>query len=356
MRIVHLFWGLEVGGTETMLVDIVNEQVLNAEVHIVVLSNRYDRSVLSSLNAGVGVTFVNRPVSSRNPWYLIKLHRVLRRLKPDILHSHAEYIIDAIPFRNAPIVATIHDTGLTLPASIRKHRGIFVISEAVKQDILARYPDLDLKVVYNGIHFSNVRHKEKYGGRPFRVVQIGRLVHEKKGQDILIKALSHVTEKLGEGAMNVDFIGEGESRGFLEGLADELGVGQWCRFLGLRSRQETYDLLPAYDLLVQPSRYEGFGLTVVEGMAAKVPVLVSDKEGPMEIVDNGRYGFFFRSGDFQDCADRMIEIMELSQDREMAGRTDEAYEYAKGRFDIRGTAKKYLEEYAKVLAGGTGKE
>ena len=117
-----------------MLVDIVNEQVLNAEIHIIVISNRYDKSVLSSLDGRVGVTYINRPVSSRNPWYLIKLHWVVRRLKPNVLHSQDEHIIDTIPFRKAPIVATIHDTGLTLPTSIRKHEGIFAISEAVKQE------------------------------------------------------------------------------------------------------------------------------------------------------------------------------------------------------------------------------
>lgn len=338
-----------------MLADIVNEQVLNAEVHLIVLSNRYDRSVLSSLDARVGVTCIDRPVSSRNPWYLIKLDRVLRRLKPDILHSHAEHIVDAIPFRKAPIVATIHETGVTLPTSIRKHQEIFVISEAVKQDILARYPKLDLKVVYNGVQFSGVRQKEEYGGRPFRVVQVSRLMHQKKGQDILIRALGHVIERIGEGALTVDFVGEGESREFLEGLANELGVGRWCRFLGLRSRRETYELLPSYDLLVQPSRHEGFGLTVVEGMAAKVPVLVSDIEGPMEIVGGGRYGSIFRNEDFQDCGDRMIEIAELSQNLEMPKRMNEVYEYAKDRFDIEVTAKKYLEEYAKVLAGSRGR-
>ena len=84
-----------------------------------------------------------------------------------------------------------------------------------------------------------------------------------------------------------------------------------------RPVQPTGDIraFPSYDLLVQPSRYEGFGLTVVEGMAAGVPVLVSDIEGPMEVIDKGRHGFAFRSEDFHDCGDRMMEIMELSRDR-----------------------------------------
>ena len=52
-----------------------------------------------------------------------------------------------------------------------------------------------------------------------------------------------------------------------------------------------------------------------------------------------------------DWGDRIIEIMELSRP-EMVGRMSEAYEYAKGRFDIGVTAKTYLEEYGKVLTCG----
>ncbi len=333
-----------------MLVDIVNEQVLNAEVHIIIVNNLYDRSVLNSLDERVGVICIGRPVSSRNPWYVVKLHRALGQLKPDILHAHAERLVDMIPLRRVPIVTTIHDTRVTLSRSIRKYQRIFVISEAVKRDILERYPELDPKVVYNGIQFSKIRQKDRYGDRPFRVLQISRLMHQKKGQDILLDALSHANGKIGEGALTVDFIGEGESRQFLEDQARQLGVDRWCTFLGLRSRQETYELLPRYDLLVQPSRYEGFGLTVVEGMAARLPVLVSDIEGPMEIIDNGSYGFFFRCDDFKDCGDRLIEVMELSREEGMIERVNKAYEYAKDRFDIRVTANEYMHECQKVIA------
>jgi glycosyltransferase involved in cell wall biosynthesis len=84
-------------------------------------------------------------------------------------------------------------------------------------------------------------------------------------------------------------------------------------------------------------------------MAAKLPVLVSDIEGPMEIIDRGRHGFFFRSEDFKDCGDRIIEIMHLSRTSDFPPRINESYEYAKNRFDIRLTARKYLEEYEKII-------
>ena len=135
-----------------------------------------------------------------------------------------------------------------------------------------------------------------------------------------------------------------------ENLARELGVSRWCGFLGLRTRLKTYERLPGYDLLVQPSRYEGFGLTVVEGMAAGLPVLVSNIEGPMEIIDGGRHGFFFQSNDFKYCGDKMIEIMEMSRGPEITKRMCEAYDYAKGRFDIGVTVDKYVQEYRKVIS------
>jgi glycosyltransferase involved in cell wall biosynthesis len=168
--------------------------------------------------------------------------------------------------------------------------------------------------------------------------------------------LRYVNDKIGEGSLTVDFVGVDLSGKFLESLAGELGVTQWCRFLGLRTRQETYELLPGYDLLVQPSRYEGFGLTVAEGMGAGVPVLVSDIEGPMEVIDRGRHGFFFRSEDFKDCGDKIIEIMKLSDAANFGKRMQEACEYAKSRFDVRITARKYLEEYEKVIKASRNAE
>jgi glycosyltransferase involved in cell wall biosynthesis len=350
MRIAHLAWSLRTGGLETMLVDIVAEQSLSAEVFVVVINREYDESVMMSLSERVGIVRIERPASSRNPWYSVRLHRVLRRLKPDILHSHGRHIVEMLPFRSVPIVATMHDTRIRLSSSVRRHEKVFVISEAVKEDLLARYPGLDLTVIHNGIDFSQIRQKERYGACPFRIVQVGSLNHPKKGQDVTLWALRYVNDKLGDGSLTADFIGEGESRQFLEGLAAELGVSQWCRFLGLLSRQQTYDLLPGYDLLVQPSRYEGFGLTVVEGMAANLPVLVSDIEGPMEVIDKGRHGFFFRSEDFKDCGDRIIDIMQLSRTPDFPARINESYEYAKNRFDIRLTARNYLDEYEKTLS------
>jgi glycosyltransferase involved in cell wall biosynthesis len=350
MRIVHLIFALNVGGAETMLADIIREQSLHAEVFVVIINSEYNGSVLRSLDEKAGVIKINRPPSSKNPWYFIKLNRVLRRLKPDILHTHNNWIINMIPFWIAPVVATIHGTKVKLSGSTGRYRKIFAISEAVKEDLLARDPSLDIDVIYNGIEFSGIRRKENYGGMPFKIVQIGSLNHLEKGQDIMIQALRYVNDRIGEGNVTVDFIGEGDSRKYLEALASDLGVARWSRFLGLLSRWEVYDLLHSYDLLIQPSRNEGFGLTVVEGMAAGVPVLVSNIDGPMEIIGGGRYGFFFRNEDFKDCGEKIIEAMVLSKEQDIAIRLSQITEYAKKRFDVALTANRYLQEYQRIIS------
>jgi glycosyltransferase involved in cell wall biosynthesis len=248
-----------------------------------------------------------------------------------------------------PKVLTAHDTGIQLIAAVNNFDALFTISEAVKTDLSERYPEMRTTTIYNGIVFKDVVQKFCYDQQPFRMLQISRLYHKKKGQDILLKALQHVNTVLGAGEVTVDFIGDGTSMQYLVGLAEDLGISKWCQFLGERPRSYIYENLHTYDLLVQPSRFEGFGLTVVEAMAAQVPVLVSDIEGPMEIIKNGQYGYFFRSEDSEDCAKKIVDIIRLPKDQGFKREMEGICAYARDNFDISLTAARYLHEYRKII-------
>jgi len=348
MKIVHLIWSLKVGGSETMLIDIANEQVSSAHVVLVVGNGVIDDSVLQALNAKIDTRLVQRPPASRNPWHIMKLIYVLREIGPDIIHVHQNSFATLAPFLSAPMVLTIHDVN-EHPQSVKKYAGIYCVSEAVRDDLLRKWPTCLPTVIQNGICFSSIPTKASFGRLPFRLVQVSRLYHGKKGQDILLRAVQHLIGSIGEGQVVIDFIGEGASREYLYGLAEELGIGKWCRFLGQLPRSVIYNLLHTYDLLVQPSRYEGFGLTVVEAMAAHVPVLVSDIDGPMEIIDHGNYGYSFRTGDYLDCSEKITRIIKDSGCEVFAMQRQRAADYAKRRFDVATTAKRYLDEYEKVV-------
>lgn len=347
MRVAHLIWSLKAGGSETMLVDIANEQALSHDVAVLIGNSDTDGVVLRSLSDRVRVELICRPPASRNLWYIFKTIRALRSFKPDIIHAHQESFIRFLRFLYFHKVLTVHDTSQKLKC-VQGYDEVFSISDTVKDDIQAKRPGIHSTVIPNGICFSAVKAKTTYGQLPFRIVQIGRLNHQIKGQDILLRALQPLSESLGCDIL-IDFIGEGPSKEYLNSLAKELGLAGQCRFLGGQSRKTIYEQLHTYDLLVQPSRYEGFGLTVVEAMAARVPVLVSNTQGPMEIIENGKHGYYFQAEDHLDCGKQISRILKDSQTEAFAEAHLRHSIYAKSRFDIADTASRYLDAYKRVL-------
>lgn len=331
-----------------MLVDIANEQANSAEVFVVVGNDQLDSGVLSCFSPQVKIQCLGRPRGSRNPLYFIKLYRMLRAISPDIIHAHQESFIKILKFLPYPRVLTVHNTGIELTDQRQHYHALYAISQSVAQDIHTRYPDVQPVLVLNGIPCKRVRSKTCYGGVPFRIVQIGRLDHCQKGQDVLLNALSRVVQTLGHRRVHVAIIGDGESREFLENIVAKLDLSQTVEFLGQKSREQIYREIGQYDLLVQPSRFEGFGLTVVEAMAAGVPVLVSDIEGPMEIIRRGKYGHFFELENQEACADQIMEVFDASRSTQFPARQTEIAKYAHKHFDISVTAKRYLEEYGKI--------
>lgn len=350
MKIVHLTWGLGVGGSEALLADMAAEQAVAHETWVIVGNRDIDVSIASGVDKSVRLVTIGRAAGSANPWYLIKLIWWLWRINPDVVHAHQESFIRLKKLIPAPIVLTVHNTRLPLGDELTAYDSVCCISEAVSDDVMSRVPACRPRVIRNGINFKAVRLKVRYGASPFRIVQVSRLAHEQKGQDLLIRSLQMVLDRLGGHSVCLDFIGEGDSLDYLKHLATECDVEDQCRFLGAADRQSIYDRLHEYDLLVQPSRYEGFGLTIIEGIAAGLPVLVSDIEGPKEIIADGQLGWCFRSEDTLDLSSKVIELIALSRQEGFASRMRARVEQARARFDITLTAQKYLDEYARLAS------
>jgi len=349
VKIVHLIWQFKLGGAEAMLVDIVNAQSLTEEVTLIVGNAAVEQTLLNRVSKRVQIQLLGRPQGSRNPWYLMRLYYMLKQIKPTIIHAHLDSFIRLLKYISVPRVLTLHTTGMPLMPQVNQYDAVYCISDAVRRDIETRYPEISTRVIPNGINFASLPQKANYGNKPFRLVQVSRLDHLQKGQDILLRAMKKVNDTLGEGQVTLDLIGEGPSKEFLLKLTEELGLEN-CRFLGLRSRSDVYETLHNYDLLVQPSRIEGFGLTVVEAMAAGLPVLVSDIEGPMEVIERGRYGYFFRSEDVDGCAKQILDIMKLSSSPGFVQARKAVEQYAKNTYDVTTTAKRYVMDYSRITA------
>lgn len=327
-----------------MIVNIANEQCKTEQVSIVIINDMIDQDLLRKVSDKVRVVCFHRNAKSRSFIPFFKLYALLMKESPDIMHVHSPTMGKLLKPFMKKVVYTIHDTTIDVKVmSPFKH--YYAISQCVANDFHKR-TGKTATVVYNGILVDNFKQcqYENAESDVFRIVQVSRLMHEKKGQDILIKAVAMLKEE-GIDNIYVDFIGEGESYDLLDAMIKSYHLSDRIHLLGAKPYYYVSQHLCDYNLLVQPSRFEGFGLTVAEAIAAKIPVLVSKNDGPMEIIDNGNVGYYFDNGDERQCAAKIKEIM-TSHDTDMIGR---AYNFVSEHFNVVRTAQNYIKEYRKLI-------
>jgi glycosyltransferase involved in cell wall biosynthesis len=347
----------ETGGSETMLIDILNLQVENLDVSLIIINDIYSEDLLSKIDKRVNIFLLNRKKSSRSILKLISLNFKLLTFQPDIIHLHNPINLRFLFFIKKTVL-TMHDM-LKIRIEndsnfVHKLEGfdkIVAISSSVKNDILKNgfRKTENLLKIDNGIMVDSISFRNK-NNQPviFKIIQVSRLDHNKKGQHILLEAMRELIHDHQIKNIRLDFIGTGDSKSLLKNLVKEYNIEDYVHFLDFKDRDYIYANLCNYDLFVQPSLFEGFGLTVAEAIAAKIPVLVSNADGPIEIIDNGKYGYFFEIGDSNDCAKKIIEIKEKSV-QEITKITESSYERVSENYSIKNTVAKYLSVYKDLL-------
>lgn len=125
-----------------------------------------------------------------------------------------------------------------------------------------------------------------------------------KGQDLLLRAVARLAPH--EPRLKVVIVGEGPERDDLVGLAARLGIADRVVFTGLR--RDVPRLLAAADLGVLPSAHEGVPMSVIEQMAAGLPVVVSAVGGLPDVVHDGEEGYLVPAGDLDALTRRLGEL------------------------------------------------
>ena len=350
MRIAHLVWSMGMGGIQTMLIGIANIQVkLGHEVGIFIVDNRIDDTIIKKLDPHIKLFYFGRTKGKLSIMPFVKLNWQLWKFRPDIIHSHAGKLSKAI-FTTVPMVATFHNTRLD-PNHYIKYKKCFAISETVKDDIVKNGYNGDVVVIENGVPCDEIRCKTDFKrSDTVHVVQVSRIFFHQKRQDLAVKALSILKERMKDdktvARCVMHFIGDGPDMNSLKEMVNKFGLDDDVVLEGLKDQQWVLDHLCDYDLFLQPSDFEGFGLTVAEACAAKLPVLVSDVEGPLEVIDGGRLGMVFKHGDAKDLADRLFQFIQDGYDISIE---EKAYQNTLDHYSIVRTTKRYLEEYQKVI-------
>ena len=345
LKVTHLSWSLGMGGIESMLVNIANAQAsLGNSVTIIIVNDLYDESLLKRISPFVKVVLLNRHSGSKNPLPLFRLNYYLLKINPDVIHCHVGSLISIVAsFFYHKCYFTRHSVSSQTDLNkqlLLKYKKVFAISEAVRQDIWEKY-QVEAVVVNNGINTKEIERREYRivaNNNPVKLITVGRVLLPVKGQDIILMAL----KKIKGYNITLDVIGDGPDMAKLREMTDKYGLQSKVNILGSQTQSFVFSHLKDYDVFVMASRTEGFGLTVAEAMAAKLPVVVSDIEGPMEIVCDGKYGHVFRSGDSESCANAIMSVIDHYDTEESI---NTAYQHVVDNYSVDRTAFNYIENY-----------
>ncbi len=235
----------------------------------------------------------------------------------DIIHAHDWLVAEAaIRLRDEfskPLVSTIHATEIGRRNGIRNDYQRTI--NEVEQHLVNQSHELigcskymaeqisyafnvqneRIHVIPNGVDASKFDVKvdtrqitRRYAKKGERIVSfVGRLVFE-KGVHVLIGAVPKVLEKVPK--VNFVIVGEGGMKDYLTKEAWDFGVAEHVFFTGFVDEKTLISIYQASDAAVFPSLYEPFGITALEAMAAKTPIVVSDTGGLAEIVENEKTG------------------------------------------------------------------
>lgn len=148
-----------------------------------------------------------------------------------------------------------------------------------------------------------------------------------KGQDILLEACNKLKDYKD---IKYIFVGDGELRKEYEKIICNFAIEEKVIMLGVR--EDIEDIIKTFDIMVVPSRWEGFGLVVLEAMASHIPVVASKVDGLLELIQDGFNGMLFEKENSEDLSHKILILKDNKFIRESLAH--KAYKYTIKAYDV----------------------
>lgn len=378
-RVVHVVSHLDLGGAEEVAISLAEGLGAGYDLHFFAVGGVAPGEVGQAMHArlrAVGVrVHSGTPLPMKRGGLVhagARLAALLRRLRPELVHLHTEvpettYALAALAGGPPPaVLRTIHNATLW-PAWGRiggwvEGRLASASAVAVSRDSLdglqafrasrglGPLPPQRTRVVYNG-----VRPAPAPGGRAapgaadeVQILFAGRL-EPQKGADLLPELLERAAGLTGRAA-RVTLLGDGSLAPALRRWTQETRL-RWPVTLA-PPRAGLSGLLGGYDVVLMPSRFEGFGLLAAEALLAGTPVVASDIPGLREVL-RPAYPLLAPPEDVTAFAARLAEVVEdPARFRTLAG---ELRGEIGARFGMPRMLAGYREVYGELLHAGAGR-
>jgi len=286
--------------------------------------------------------------------------------QPEVIHAHCYmyFPFDAAVltayFKKIPLVINPYLAQLGRPSLFGKAyrhslgalamaaNAVVAISEYEKNLIREwGYRPKRIEIIPPGINFSEFEKEyvnifEKIGlGEKKIILFTGRLDFN-KGVDLLINALPQILSEIPQAHL----VMIGPDCGYkdaLINLAKTMGVSKKITFLGQVEREDVIAAMKHASVFVLASRYEAFGIVLIEAMAARLPVVATNHSAIPGIINNGVDGLLFPLDNYVQLAQKIIELIKNGKLRSQIIET--AWQKVKNNFDWDKTAKKTEELY-----------
>jgi len=354
--LVHVTFGLDVGGQEKLLVELARHADLGRfSLTFVSLGGR--GSLAGDLEAcGARVIALGQPTGLK-PGLFFRLMRLFLLERPTVVHTHdlraLFYAVPAAWLTRVPkVVHTRH--GRDVHATRRQIAIIRQLSKlidrfvCVSEDVatLSRRQGISgskIGTILNGIDVERFALSGLCPCGP--IVSVARLSPEKDVAN-LIRATAMAVKQSPQ--LRVEVAGGGPCLEDLKRLAASLDVGDRITFLG--EVRDVPAVLAGARMFVLPSRSEGIPLTVLEAMACGLPVVATRVGGLPEVVEHGVTGLLVPSDDPGALAAAMVLIWNDPDRRDRMGRAGR--QRAEERFDVR----RMVADYEALYREGTGRD
>ncbi len=318
MIIVHVITAFGFGGAEKLLLNIVNKQIEEHSVHLIYLKSI--DGLLSQLDKRIEVK--NIPISLST---IKQLKNYYKKTSPDIIHTHlghADFLgIWSARKTKAKVFCTMHNIYFKknlfdivffelykfLFLNIVKRGCIISISKAVEAHVVKRLklPKERSYLLLNAIP-SRIIENKKENHIKIKLLFVGRL-EKQKNINTLFKAIEHLKSKNLKKEFQLTIVGDGKLKNELKKLTRVLKIENIVKFEG--EQKEVDSFYSNSDIFILPSIWEGFGIVILEAFRAKLAVIVSNIEGPSELVSDKMNGLLFEPENHLQLAEKIKELI-----------------------------------------------
>lgn len=274
--------------------------------------------------------------------------------RPDIVHVHSflhgNLALWIKKYYKIDYVVTEHSTGfarniysvdeLKYAQNIYKNSKLNLAVSDEFAKLLEQKIRIKFKFLPNSIDTNFFSLKNSLQKDTFNFINVAFL-DKKKNQALLIEAFAKVFRR--EQNVNLCIVGNGQEETNLVELIDKLDMQEKITLYGKASRDEIKSLLHNSDAFVLSSKYETFGVVIIEAMSCGLPVLSTRCGGPESIVKNEKLGLLVENDNLEALSNGLEKVYKISYDKNYIR------DYVVKNFSSSAVSEKLLKEYKNIV-------